>query len=125
MEKWEALRRQSRAGILMQDRDLGELYSLLRLFRNTYSICEQEADTLLQSICDLYRLQSGIQDEETALMELKNPRQAGRKKTITPEQCHAVRELHGTGMPVREIAACTGISKSSVQRILKDVVSRN
>ena len=48
MERWETLHRQSRTGVLMQDRDLGELYSYLKLFRDTYKICEQETDQLLR-----------------------------------------------------------------------------
>ena len=57
MERWETFHRQSRTGALMQDRDLGELYPYLKLFRDTYKICEQETDQLLRQseICTYCR----------------------------------------------------------------------
>lgn len=125
MERWETLLRQSRTGCLMQDKDLCELYSFLKLFQRTYYPCEQETEQLLHTVRELYMLQTGTGDAEQALMELQNPRRAGRKKRITEEQRQTVRELHGRGMAIRKIAANTGLSRSSVQRVLKEAVSHN
>lgn len=112
-------------GLVMADRDLAELYSYLRCFRRTYVACENEADELLDAVRGLYMLQTGITDADEAFAELGNPRSAGRKKSITQEQCQKARELHSSGMSIREIAANTGLSRSSVQRILQDTVSQN
>ena len=126
MERIENLYSQCRErGLIMADRDLAELYSYLRLFRRTYVACEKETDELLDAVKYLYMLQTGIIVTDEALVQLRNPKAAGRKKSITQEQCQKVRELHSSGMSIREIAANTGLSKSSVQRILQDNVSRN
>ena len=125
MNQWKALYRQSRDGLLMQDGDLGELYSYLELFRNTYITCEKEADRMLLAIQEIYMLQTGIRESMEALKNLRNPRNSGRKKTITEEQAGAVQELRCQGMTIREIAENTGLSKSSVQRILKKELSHN
>lgn len=125
MERWESLCRQSRDGVLMQDGDLGELYSYLKLFQKTYCTCELEVGKLLQAVRDLYILQTGTGNVEEALNGLRNPRHAGRKQAITEDQRRTVRELHGSGMAIREIAAGTGLSRSSVQRILHGGLSHN
>ena len=125
MEKWKILLGKSRDGALMQDKDLGELYSFLKLFRNTYKVCEQEADKLLEEIRELYMLHTGVTDAEEALKELRNPRNAGRKTRIREETGVRVKELRRSGRTIREISAETGLSKSSVQRILQKPVSHN
>ena len=114
-----------RAGLCMIEPDFGETYTYLELFLNTYTTHEEEVKIVLDTILETYMKEYRQKDPVRALHTLRNPRGAGRKKTIPDETIQNVRSLHETGESIRSISEKTGVSKSSVQRILNERVSRN
>ena len=107
----------------MTGNDLAELYNYLTIFRKTYDDAESEAERLCRVIRDIFADQEGHvhgEDADKALRRLKNPRNAGRKKTILPEQEQRIRELHEQGCSIRKISEEVSIPKSTVSRVLSD-----
>lgn len=109
---------QSRFGSRLEEHDFGELYSLLDYFYRVYAIREDAVKLVLDTIAEAYSTEYG-HDDPAAIKLLHNPRGAGRKKKISVEAQQEIRSLHKSGLSVREIAQNTGISKSTVQRILQ------
>lgn len=114
-----------RAGLRMIEPDFGETYTYLELFLNTYTTNEKEVKVVLNTILEVYMKEYRKEDPVCALHTLRNSRGAGRKKSIPDEAIQEVRLLHEAGESIRSIAEKTGVSKSSVQRILNERVSRN
>lgn len=106
-------------GVHMLGKDLGELYTYLELFNKVYGGYEEEVETIRNGILEIYTKGYWPKDADTALRELRNPRGAGRKSTITDEKTAEIVQFRKMGMSMREISAETGVSKSSVQRILE------
>lgn len=109
-----------RTGGCMSEHDFAETYTFLELFLRTYVTHEDEVKIVLQAILDMYRLEYNRADPVQALKELRNPRNAGRKRHITQEDECRIRELRYHGYSIRYIAEETGIPKSSVQRLLNE-----
>lgn len=108
---------QSRFGGRMREQDCGELFTLLSCFHRTYAIHEDEVKLVLETIAEAYSTEYDHPDTR-AIEILRNPRGAGRKKKLTESDEQHVQDLHREGYTVREIADLTGISKSSIQRML-------
>lgn len=108
---------QSRFGSRMSERDFGELYSLLKFFFSIYATHEDEVKQVLEIIAEAYFTEYNCSDRE-AIEKLRNPRGAGRKKKLTEADKKRIQELRRAGHTIREIAVLTGISRSSVQRML-------
>jgi hypothetical protein len=104
----------------MTEHDFGETYTFLELFLRTYVIHEEEVRIVLQAILETYILEYNRVDPVRVLKTLRNPRNAGRKKHIANEAVCRIRELHNQGHSIRCIAEETGVSKSSVQRLLNE-----
>ena len=109
----------------MTEHDFAETYTYLELFLSTYTVHEEEVGTTLKAILDTYMLEYNRKDPIHALRVLRNPRGAGRKALTTTEDATRVQELHNSGMSIRGIAEETGLSKSTVQRLLNKLLSRN
>ena len=125
-KRWELLKAKSRVpGVHMVERDLSELYTYLELFGRTYTVCAPEVMALMQTVKDIYILQTGISDEEAVFRALRNPRNAGRKKKVTEGDSAKIKQLSGEGMTVRAIAEELHIPKSTVQRMLHPGLSWN
>lgn len=118
MGKMKSYRDQTRTGLIMSEVDLGELYCYLELFHKTYISNEEKVLDVMKTIRELYSLQEGIKEEDVVFRFLGNPRNAGRKTRITDEERKTIKALSKAGYSIRSIAKETGISKSSVQRIL-------
>ena len=114
-----------RTGLCMNEPDFGEVYTLLELFLKTYTTHEDEVKIVLDAILEVYMKDYRKKDPVRALHALRNPRRAGRKQAILSEAIQSVLLLHDEGESLRSIAEKTGISKSSVQRILNEQVSHN
>nr|WP_027641495.1 helix-turn-helix domain-containing protein [Enterocloster clostridioformis] len=86
---------------------------------------DREASFEPQSIPKRTRDVSGIEDKSedasTALQAMKNPRKAGRRRKNGPEAQEQIKALSAQGKTIREISAETGIPKSTVQRLKKNV----
>lgn len=104
--------------LCMIDHDLGELYTYLELFNKVYGGYESEAATILNGILEIYTEEYRVENADKALRELRNPRKAGRKSSITEEQKSEIKRLREAGKSIREISGETGVSRSSVQRLL-------
>ena len=86
---------------------------------------DREASFEPQSIPKRTRDVSGIEDKSedasTALQAMKNPRKAGRRRKNGPEAQEQIKALSAQGKTIREISAETGIPRSTVQRLKKNV----
>lgn len=105
----------------MNARDLGELYTYLKLFGRVYTDCETERQAMEHGIEEIFRREYRGEDAATALQSMKNPRKAGRRRKNGPEAQEQVKALSVQGRSIREISAETGIPKSTVQRLKKDI----
>lgn len=114
-----------RTGLCMNEPDFGETYTLLELFLKTYTTHEEEVKIVLETILEIYMKEYQRKDPARAIRALRNPRYAGRKKSLSDETIQNVKSLHDEGESIRSIAEKTGVSKSSVQRILNKLVSHN
>ena len=114
-----------RSGGGMSEHDFGEAYTFLELFLRTYVVHEDEVKTVLQAILDTYMLEYNRADPTRALKELRNPRNAGRKRSISDDDMRRIQELHSQNHSIRTIADETGVPKSTVQRLLNNQTSRN
>ena len=104
----------------MSETDLGELYTLLDLFRKTYTGCEKQADEVMEHIRLVYQYDYDCPDADQALRSLRNPRNAGRPAVISEETKKTVWELRASNKTIRQISEETGVSRSTVQRILSE-----
>ena len=109
----------------MNEHDFGETFTYLELFLKTYTTHEEEVKVVLDTILEIYMKEYQRKDPVRALHTLRNPRCAGRKRTISVDIIQNVCSLHDAGESIRSIAEKTGVSKSSVQRILNERMSRN
>ena len=113
-----------RTGLCMSEHDFGETYTFLELFFQTYTVHEDDVKVVLQAILDTYILEYNRADPLRALKTLRNPRNAGRKQQITDEDMCKIKDLHNKGLSIRSISEETGISKSTIQRMLQKPPSR-
>ena len=114
-----------RTGGCMSEHDFGETYTFLELFLRTYTIHEDDVKVVLQAILDTYVLEYNQADPVRALKALRNPRNAGCKRQTGDDAICQIRELRNGGYSIRVISMKTGIPKSTVQRVLKNLVSRD
>lgn len=116
-----------RTGGGMSEHDFGETYSFLELFYRTYTINEKAVKDVLGTILDVYKMEfdCGNSNPEIVLKTLRNPRNAGRKQTLSADTIDTVFSLRSTGISIREIAYKTGISKSTVQRLIANHTSQS
>ena len=70
---------------------------------------------------DVSGIEDKSEDASTALQATKNPRKAGRRRKNGPEAQEQIKALSAQGKTIREISAETGIPRSTVQRLKKNV----
>ena len=109
-----------RTGGGMSEHDFGETYTFLELFLRTYIVHEEEVKIVLQAVLDTYMLEYNRADPIRALKALRNPRNAGRKCQTTEEDITRIMELRRNHYSIRSIAEETGVSRSTVQRLLNE-----
>lgn len=101
----------------MTEKDFGELYAGLTCFYRTYAIEEQAVKLVLDTVANAYATEYG-HDDLSAIKEIRNPRNAGRKRKYSEGVKQRVKDLSKSGLSTRQISAETGIPKSTVQRLL-------
>lgn len=101
--------------------ELGELYTYLKLFGQVYTDCERERLILEHGIEEIFDREYSGRDAGGALQAMRNPRKAGRRRKNGLEARKQIRVLSGEGKTIREISAETGIPKSTVHRLKKDI----
>lgn len=107
--------------VAMRAVELGELYTYLKLFGQVYTDCERERLILEHGIEEVFGREYSGRDACKALQAMRNPRKAGRRRKNGPEAQKQIRVLSGQGKTIREISAETGIPKSTVHRLKKDI----
>lgn len=107
--------------VAMKSGDLGELYTYLKLFGQVYTDCERERQILEEGIEEVFSREYGSRDACRALEAMRNPRRAGRRRKNRPEAQERIKALSKQGKSIREISAETGIPKSTVQRLKKNI----
>lgn len=95
----------------MRKSDLGELYTLLGMYRITYGGVPEE---LMGEVEAAYKRGIGVG------FSVGNPRGAGRKSTITPEKIRKAEELRKKGHPIRKIAEEMGCSTGYVHKLIHE-----
>ena len=103
----------------MRAKDLGELYTYLKMFGQTYTDCEKEREAMERGIEEVFSREYGGRKEGGTLEALRNPRNAGRRRKNREGAGEQIRQLRMEGKSIREISAETGIPKSTVHRIEK------
>ena len=101
--------------IEMNQKDMAELYQLLKVYRMVYPEHGEEADQIAGDLEMRYREAAG---EEIRLA--RNPRNAGRKRTYTEERGQRIMRLRREKHSMREIAKMECCSLGMVQRVLKE-----
>lgn len=104
--------------VAMRAVELGELYTYLKLFGQVYTDCERERLILEHGIEKVFDREYSGRDACKALQAM---RKAGRRRKNGPEAQKQIRVLSGQGKTIREISAETGIPKSTVHRLKKDI----
>ena len=100
------------AGLMMKPADLAELHELLKLYCSSYG---DDPGGLLDRIESEYKAACRVYGQEP---DIKNPRGAGRKRTVTDAQRERVLQLRAEGQAIRAIAAETGLSVGTVQNLI-------
>lgn len=104
----------------MRPSDLGELYALLAMYRQTYGGI---GDRFLSDVADNYReaakrLCRGQEGE--GIPPVTNPRAAGRKARNNAEEARKILELRKEGRTIRDIASETGRSVGYVHKLIRE-----
>lgn len=107
--------------VAMRAVELGELYTYLNLFGQVYTDCGKERQILERGIEEVFVREYGNRDTCGALWSMRNPRKAGRRRKNGPEVQERIKALSKQGKSIREISAETGIPKSTVQRLKKNI----
>jgi len=107
--------------VAMRAGELGELYTYLKLFGQVYTDCERERLKLEHGIEEVFDREYSSRDACGTLQAMKNPRKAGRRRKNGPKVQEQIKALSEQGKSIREISAETGIPKSTVQRLKKNI----
>lgn len=104
--------------IEMRASDLGELYTLLRMYQHTY---RGISDELLAEISSRYKMVWELcNKKERSIIPITNARGAGRKSRVTEEEKEKILKLHSKGKTIRETAAETGLSVGYVHKLIHE-----
>lgn len=104
----------------MRPTDLGELHTLLIMYRNTYG---GVPDRFLEQIAEQYHaaVASRYCDAESNSVPLiTNPRGAGRKSKVKPKEKEQIYNLRKSGRTIREIVTETGYSVGLVHKLIHE-----
>ena len=104
----------------MRPSDLGELYALLTMYKQTYGSIE---DRILCDVADNYKKSAELLNhnrEEGEIPPVTNPRAAGRKARNSIEVTRKILKLRKEGMTIRNIASETGRSVGYVHKLIHE-----
>lgn len=103
------------AKIEMKASDLCELYILLEMYGQTYGTTEGIRD-LTEAVKAKCR--------EQGITDIRNPKNAGRKKVHGQETESEILELRRQGLTMRQIAQETNVSAGYVSKLIKKHMNR-
>ena len=101
--------------IEMNKKDMAELYQLLKIYRMVYPEQGEAADQIAGDLEARYREAGGAE-----ISRVRNPRNAGRKRTYTEEREERIIGLRREKHSMQEIAKMECCSLGMVQRVLKE-----
>ena len=107
----------------MTAHDLAELHGYLLLFSRVYDDMENEVMELIMTVREKLARDinaTNASEIDAVIKMLRNPRGAGRKSKILPEEQEKVMHLYKDGNSIRKISEKTHIPKSTVQRIISN-----
>ncbi len=105
---------------MMRPTDLGELHTLLIMYRNTYG---GVPDGFLEQVAKRYYAAAASRHcdtESNSVPLIANPRGSGRKSKVKPEEMEQIYNLRKSGRTIREIAAETGYSVGLVHKLIHE-----
>ena len=106
--------------IRMRPTDLGELYALLSMYRNTYGGIPEE---LTREVACHYQEAAACGQRikgEDPIPLVTNPRGAGRKGHIHPDETADIIRMRRLGMTIRKIAQESGCSVGRVHKLIHE-----
>ncbi len=89
--------------------------------RYIHTDCGRERQTLEHGVEGVFDREYSSRDACGVLQAMRNPRKAGRRRKNGPEAQEQIKALSEQGKSIREISAETGIPKSTVQRLKKNI----
>lgn len=105
------------ARLEMKATDLGELYVLLKMYQMVY---EEVPEWLIGNIERRYKTIYEVRNSNIRALSITNPRGAGRKSNIAPEEKEKILRLRRSGMTIREVASETGYSIGYVHKLIHE-----
>lgn len=105
------------AKIEMKAADLGELYALLKMYQASYG---EVPESLIKDIECRFKTTYTVCPTSKTPLSITNPRGAGRKSKIEPEEKEQIKQMRSSGMAIREIAAKTGYSTGYVHKLIHE-----
>lgn len=105
------------AKIEMKAADLGELYALLKMYQSVYG---EVPESLIKDIRCRFKTICAVCSASGNPISTTNPRGAGRKSKIEPEEREQITQMRNSGMTIREIAAKTGYSTGCVHKLIHE-----
>lgn len=106
--------------IKMRPTDLGELYTLLSMYQNTYG---SVPGGLMEQVIKRYQEAAACGQYgkgETSVPLITNPRGAGRKSHTDPGEKNRIIQMHHSGVSIRKIAAELGCSTGRVHKLIHE-----
>lgn len=105
--------------IMMRVTDLGELHTLLTMYQDTYG---SVPEGFIEQVAEQYHTAAiGHCDAESAsIPRITNPRGAGRKSKVKPEDKEQILYLRKSGRTIREIAVETGYSTGLIHKLIHE-----
>ena len=106
--------------IRMRPTDLGELYALLSMYRNTYG---NIPEGLTEQVARHYQEAAAFSqcmEGESSVPPVTNPRGAGRKGHTDPDEAAEIIKMRHSGMTIRKIAQESGCSVGRVHKLIHE-----
>ena len=105
------------AKIEMKAADPGELYALLKMYQSVYG---EVPECLIKDVGYRFKTTHTVCSTSKDAFSIKNPRGAGRKSNIGPEEKDKIMGMRRSGMTIREVAAKTGYSTGYVHKLIHE-----
>ena len=105
------------ARLEMKATDLGELYVLLKMYQMVY---REVPEWLIRNIENQFKTTHEDKKGNIKSFSITNPRGAGRKSNVAPEEKEKIVRLRRAGKTIREVASETGYSIGYVHKLIHE-----
>lgn len=110
------------ARLEMKATDLGELYVLLKMYQMVYG---EAPEWLIRNVKNRFKTTYKVKSSDTRAFSITNPRGAGRRSNVDPEEKERIIRLRRSGMTIREVASETGYSIGYVHKLIHEHKERS